>query len=654
MAAKCNPAQLDSSLHTRAFAFIRSSTLTPGRTSLVHCLHENGVFVVRKGEPCFEGDGLTPEEKQVSTWKLYFTDPAQWWDNRRSKKSPRQPDFKHKKLNHALWLGNRHKPDWVEAKLAKLDAGRFGPPEVISGSIHGDLALEVQMCTKLCEDGPTAQAVNELTRLVHKGCQVDNYLYYRVLKRCTAEKELTLGRRIHSLAVESGFEGHKFVATHLIGLYASLGRLEEAMQVFTKVSTPDAYNWATIIFAHARYGEPSQAIHLYRQMRQANVKPDNHVYLAVLKACASAGDLAAGKDIHAQVLASPKRPDIFVQSCLVDMYAKCGSLEDARKVFDMLPRKNVVTWNSMIAGYAQQGMGDEALCLYSSMQQEGITEPDSVTFLCLLQACAAEAALPLGRQLHEQIQKRGLQADVVLGTGLVDMYAKCGSMSDAQKVFDALHERNTEAWSALIAGYTRQGNSEAVFDLFHTMRQGGVKPNSVTFLSVLTVCSHVGLVDKGREYFGVMSTEYSIAPCIEHYICMLDLLGRAGLLEEALGMAKTMPFRPNAAVWRTLLGACRKWGNVEVGRRAFEFAMSLNEKDPSAYSLMSNIYASAEMWDEAKEMQARRLDLKAWKQPGQSWWADMGGVVHSFLVGDKKNSESDGVVSGLEHPAPQQ
>lgn len=324
------------------------------------------------------GSGTAPELLQDALWKHLFANSAQWWDNRRSKPSPRHPDFKHKKFKYALWVDNRHKPAWVNSHLSALDevGVKTTPPQSESVSTtsvvqshHEAFAIhdveEGRTCWKLCcEDGPIRDAVEALTLLVQRGYRtVPSNLFYRVVKRCVREKDLVLGRRVHALTVQCGYEGHSFLATHLIGMYASHGRLEDAMAVFTKVHTPDPYNWAAIIFAHARHGEAAQAteaIQLYRQMCESptgTVKPDDHIYAAVLKACAVAGDLVAGKEVHSHILLARRSPggapgpDRYVENALVDMYAKCGSLDDACRVFDGLANRDVVTWTAMVAGH---------------------------------------------------------------------------------------------------------------------------------------------------------------------------------------------------------------------------------------------------------------------------------------------------------------
>lgn len=346
----------------------------------------------------------------------------------RDKGAPMPPDLEHKEVEAPLLRNSWPKPALGDSQHATRDAAEMSvPPECrpTSGCVAaGETRLEVGMCRKLCEDidGRFSDAVRALVLLVQRGCHVPKDIYYRALRRCMELKDLVSGKLIHDLTVKSGYEGDAFLATHLMGLYASNGRLEEAMQVFIKVSRPTAYNWATIIFAHTRYGKAAQAIRLYRQMRHASaLHPDNRVYVAVLKACALAGDLATGKEIHTHILGSPRKSDTFVETGLLEMYAKCGSLEDARRVFDRLAERNVVTWNTMLAGYAQQGMGWGAISLYSRMQQEGLTSPDPVTFVCLLQACAGlgGVALQHGQHIHAEIARRGLQDDVVLGGSLV-------------------------------------------------------------------------------------------------------------------------------------------------------------------------------------------------------------------------------------------
>lgn len=698
---------------------------------------------------------------------------------------------------------------------------------------------------KLCEEKPLGDNVEVLLHhLIQRRSPVEYSVFAGAVKKCIAQKNLVLGSWVHALALECGIHSNAHLANQIICMYSSHGRLEEATEVFSNVPTPSRHMWASIILAHARHGQPRVAIGLYRQMRASTLYPHNRIFAAALQACASARDLAAGRKIHADFLISADKHNVVVGTCLVDMYSKCGSLEEARRVFDSLstkdivtwnamlsgyaqrglgeealslygimleqgvspvsrvtyvcllqacasirglyqgkqiheqiqasgmgadivlgnclvtmyakcgsledasrvfgnlPSKNVVTWTAMIAGYAEQGLGWKALTLYGNMQQEGTTIPNQVTFVCLLQACASARALDQGKQLHAQIQERGLEADVVVGTCLVDMYAKCsnlvdarrvfdrllikdvvtwtamiggyaqngfsqeamclykemllkgitsvpaatyicvlqacgrvaalekgkevhadiskigleitslsvanalidmycrcGSMVDACEVFNALGRTDVVTWSTLIAGYARLGDVNAVFDLLQKMREKGIEPDGITFLGILTACSHSGLVARGQRYFKMMIRTYGISPTIEHYTCMVDLLGRAGQVDKAMKMVKMMPFQPDAVVWSSVLGACRKWCNVAVGRAAFESAVRLDKVDAAAYVSMSNIYAAAKMEDDAKGVMALRAEAQALKKPGQSCWADSDGVVHRFVAGDREHPE---------------
>lgn len=576
-----------------------------------------------------------------------------------------------------------------------------------------------------------------LDLLVQQGSHVSTPLFYRVLQRCVSEKDVVHGRRVDALILQVGYESDAFLANHTICMYASHGMLEEATQVFRRVAVPDTYMWSSIILAHARHGRARQAIEFYKQMRDSTVKPDNHTFVAILKACAGAGDLAFGKQVHADLLSGSTVPDMFVRSSLVDMYAKCGSLEDARRVFDSMPTKSVVTWTSMIAGYAQHGLGEEALTLHASMQQEGIAVADDVTLSCLLKACASAGALQQGKQFHKKIQEKGYEANVVLGSCLVDMYAKCGSLPDAREVFDKLPARNVVTWNTLIAGYTENERGHEALSLhaqmqqegiivsdnvtlvcllkacgsvgalhhgrllheeikerqlegdvvigsclvdmyakcgrlkdarkvvdelatrnvvtwtallngyaqhsdarmaiqcFEEMQKQGVKPDSATFICLLVACSHAGLVNAGQGYFKMMVEDFGIAPNVAHYNCMVDLLGRAGQLDEAENILQTMPFENDTVGWTSLLTACNSYGDAERGRRCFDCLTTMEPENATPYVLLASTYAAAGLWRDAEEIESRRKFAGAKKRSAKAC-IEVKNIVHEFTVGEEK------------------
>lgn len=277
-------------------------------------------------------------------------------------------------------------------------------------------------------------------------------------------------------------------------------------------------------------------------------------------------------------------------NALIDMYAKCGSFEDAYRVFEHVPERGVVAWNAMLTGYIQHGHAEEAFNTFLAMEQEGV-EPDRISFLNILKAFGSLGFLEQGKKIHSHIQTSRFESDLFVNNTLIDMYGKCGSVDVAQQVFDQMKERDVISWNALMTGYAQNGHVHETFELFHKMQSEGQKLDHVTFVSVLSVCNHAGLVDEGRCYFYYLSKEHGIARTNEHYACMVDILGRAGCLEEAVQLVEKMPFQPSSVVWMTLLGGCRHFGNLELAKRAAETVFELEPQNAAAYVLLSNAYA---------------------------------------------------------------
>lgn len=513
-------------------------------------------------------------------------------------------------------------------------------------------------------------ALQMFARMQQEGVEPNHRSFVSALRACSSLEALVEGselgvvknrclgqvRAIHSQAMKFGVDLDAFVGTTMVNLYAKCGSLVDARHAFEKMAERNVASWTAIISAYAQMGDGNEALRLYSRMQQEGVVPDARAFVGALKACSSLAaleeesqigeilvkrhSLEQVRAIDSDIMKVQFESNLFVATMLVDVYVKCGSLMDARRVFENMPRRDVVSWTALILGYALMEDCAEALQLYARMKEEGIM-PNQRTFVAALKACGGVAGLEKGKEIHAQIWSAGVYAtNPHVTSSLIDMYSRCGSMGDAQRVFDGLPTRNIVTWSALIAGYSRLGESECVFQLFEMMRQAGVQPEEVTLLSVLTACSHAGMVDKGQSYFVAMSRDFSIVPAIEHYTCMIDMLGRAGRLEEAMTLASTMPVKPSGVVWRTLMSACRKWGNVDLGRRAFERAVKLNKFDAASYVMMQNIYATANMLEERKEIQDMRPETRSLKKPGQSCWTDTSGNVYSFYVGDRERPEN--------------
>jgi pentatricopeptide repeat protein len=300
----------------------------------------------------------------------------------------------------------------------------------------------------------------------------------------------------------------------------------------------------------------------------------------------------------------------MVGNALVDMYVKFNAMTKAQAAFDAISARNVVTWTTLIAGYAQYGYGEEALKCYELMQEQGIP-PNTFTFACILKACGSIGGDSKGRHIHAEIIHEKLpEKDVRVGTALVDLYAKCGSVTTAREVFDRLPLQDLVAWNSLMRGYAQIGENDVVFDLFNRMVKEGTKPDHVSFSIALNACCHSGLIGKGDEYFEMMKLSYGLVPTLDHYTCMIGLYGRAGQFDKCMALIDEMPFPGDFSMWSTLLGACQKWGNVKLARFAFEQAIQLDDKNALSYICMNNIYISAGMQEEANKIEAKRLEKR--------------------------------------------
>ncbi|XP_059070365.1 pentatricopeptide repeat-containing protein At3g12770-like [Cryptomeria japonica] len=438
-----------------------------------------------------------------------------------------------------------------------------------------------------------------------------------VLQACAHLGDLEQGKQIYDYIIQSGLKLDIFVENSLIAMYAKCGNSELASQLFEYMSKSDLVSWNAMIAGYAETGRASEALAIFNQMQQAGVAPDSITVVSLLQACAREGNLQKGKWIHYYIILNRFDSEIFVLNSLIDMYAKCGVVESARQVFDKMSKENLVTWNAMIAGYVHNGHAKEALMLFGQMKQRNI-EPDSVTMVSLLPACAHLGFLNKGKWFHDYIVQNGFEMNLPIGNSLIDMYAKCGSIVAARKLFDRMLQRDVVSWSAMICGYGMHGHVEDALELFHQMQQTGTKPNHITFVGVLSPCSHAGLLEEGWKYFDCMAQEYCITPSMEHYSCMVDLLGRCGNLVEAECFIKNMPFKPGPSVWGALLNACRIHGNIELGELAAECLFVLEPKNDTSYILLSNIYAAAGRWDDVDKLRTAMQGRGLKKRPACS------------------------------------
>ncbi|KAM1054548.1 hypothetical protein ACFX2I_001886 [Malus domestica] len=487
-------------------------------------------------------------------------------------------------------------------------------------------------------DAPRA-AFLAFKRIVRDGFSPDMFTVPAVMKSCVKFSGKGEGRQVHGVVVKMGFQCDVYVQNSLVHFYSVCGDCGSAVKVFDEMPERDVVSWTGLISGHVKSGLFDEAMSLFSRM---DVKPNVATFVSVLVACGRMGYLSVGKVIHGLIFKRSLGTDLVVGNAVLDMYVKCESLCDAKKFFDELPERDIVSWTSMISGLVQCKRARESLELFHDMQSLGI-EPDKIILASVLSACASLGALDYGRWVHEYIDRKGIQWDVHIGTSLIDMYAKSGCIQMALQTFDELHCGNVSTWNALLGGLAMHGHGHEALKKFEEMTRSGPRPNAVTFLAILTACCHAGLVDAGRRYFYQMiSQPYNLSPLLEHYGCMVDLLCRAGLLGEARELINTMPMQPDVLIWGALLSACKAVGDVELSQEILDALLKLKSQDSGAYVLLSNIYATNRRWGDVIRVRKLMKRKGIQKSPGSSV-IQVDGKAYEFVVGGTSHPRKDDI-----------
>lgn len=459
-------------------------------------------------------------------------------------------------------------------------------------------------------------------------------------------RALKEGEQVHGLILKSGFEPNEFVDNTLIHMYANCGQIGVARQVFDGMPERGIVAWNSMLSGYTKNGHWDEVVKLFRTMLELHIEFDDVTMISVLMACGRLADLEMGEFIGEYILSKGLRRNNTLTTSLIDMYAKCGRVDTARKLFNEMDKRDVVAWSAMISGYAQADRCKEALNLFHEMQKANV-DPNEVTMVSVLYSCAMLGAYETGKWVHFYIKKKKMKLTVTLGTQLIDFYAKCGYVNKSVEVFKEMPFKNVFTWTALIQGLANNGEGKMALDFFSLMLENDVKPNDVTFIGVLSACSHACLVDQGRNLFNSMRRDFDIEPRIEHYGCMVDILGRAGLLEEAYQFIDNMPITPNAVVWRTLLASCRAHKNVEMAENSLEHITRLEPAHSGDYILLSNTYALVGRVEDAIKVRSLMKEKEIKKTPGCSL-IELDGVVHEFFSEDGEHTHSKEIHNALE------
>ncbi|KAK9706727.1 hypothetical protein RND81_07G147900 [Saponaria officinalis] len=488
-------------------------------------------------------------------------------------------------------------------------------------------------------------ALELFCKMNNSGAYPNMFTLSSALKACAGLGLKDVGRQLHSILTKTDINSDPFVGVGLLDMYSKCGAMEDAELIFNSMSEKDSVAWNAMISGYSLNGNDKDALTKFREMFNNGIRFNKTTLAAILKSLSSLHDTEVGSQVHAVSVKSGLNSDDFVMNSLIDLYGKSGNINDTEKIFQESRIGDLASFTSMITAYSQHGQGEEALKLFRKMQSMELV-PDPYACSALLSACVSLSAYELGKQIHVHILKLGYTSDTFAGNSLVNMYSKCGSLDDADRLFCRLSEKGIVSWSAMIGGLAQHGRGKEALELFDWMLKDGIHPNHVTLVSVLYACSHAGLVDEAKCYFKTMENLYGIEPTLEHYACMIDILARSGKLREALKILNEMPYEPNGAIWGSLLGAAKTHKNVELGQRAAEMLFTLEPDKSSTHVILANLYASAGMWENVTETRRLMKENNVKKEPGMSW-IEVKDKVHTFIVSDKSHPRSKEIYAKL-------
>ncbi|XP_038714632.1 putative pentatricopeptide repeat-containing protein At5g52630 [Tripterygium wilfordii] len=489
-------------------------------------------------------------------------------------------------------------------------------------------------------------AIQVFNEMLEAGAYPTNYTFAVVLNASSSLQSIRLGKQFHANIIKYQLDNDTSVGNSLSSFYSKCKSLKSAVEAFKRIKEKNVISWSTVISACGENGDEAMGFRFFTEMLCEDIEPNEFSLTSVLSLCAVMLSLDVGAQIHSLSIKLGYESNLRVTNSVLYLYLKCGCITEARRLFDRMDSMSLVTWNTMIAGYAQtmdlandnllaHCRGKEALNTFLKLNRSG-RKPDLFTFSSILTVCSRLVALEQGEQIHAQTIKTGFLSDVVVGTSLINMYSRCGSIDKASKAFVEMSIRTLISWTSMITSYAQHGRSQQVLQLFEDMRLSGVRPNQITFVGVLAACSHAGMVDEGLNYFKLMQKEYKITPVMDHYACLIDMFVRSGRIEEAFDFVKQMNFEPNEFIWSLLITGCKTHGNKELGFFAAEQLLKLKPKDTETYAVLLNMYISAERWQDVSRVRKLMKEEKVGKLNDWSW-ISIKDKVYSFKTSDNSH-----------------
>ncbi|KAL0534184.1 hypothetical protein IC582_028468 [Cucumis melo] len=476
------------------------------------------------------------------------------------------------------------------------------------------------------------------------GVKLSQTVFCTILKLCSQQRELNFTKQLHCGVVKNGYEFAQNIRTALMVTYSKCSSVNEAFKLFSMADAAhNVVTWTAMIGGFVQNNNNERAVDLFCQMSREGVRPNHFTYTTVLAGRPSS---LLGQ-LHAQIIKADYEKVPSVATALLDAYVKMGNVVESARVFYSIPAKDIVAWSAMLTGLAQTRDSEKAMEVFIQLAKEG-AKPNEYTFSSVINACSSSAAtVEQGKQIHAIAVKSGKSNALCVSSALLTMYSKKGNIESAEKVFNRQEERDIVSWNSMITGYGQHGDAKKALEVFQIMQNQGLPLDDVTFIGVLTACTHAGLVEEGEKYFNIMIKDYHIDQTIDHYSCMVDLYSRAGMFDKAIDIINGMPFPANPTMWRTLLAACRVHRNLELGKLAAEKLVSLQPNDSVGYVLLSNIHAVAGNWEEKAHVRKLMDKRKIKKEAGCSW-IEIKNRIFSFLAGDVSHPFSDLVYAKLE------
>ncbi|KAH6824420.1 Pentatricopeptide repeat superfamily protein [Perilla frutescens var. hirtella] len=500
-----------------------------------------------------------------------------------------------------------------------------------------DLISYNTLIAAYAECGQPLPALKLFSGMRESGLGVDGFTFSSVITASC--DDVGLIQQLHCSALLGGFDGYASVSNALISGYGRNGFSREAERVFSHMGVvQDEVSWNSMIVIYAQRREGLKALQLYREMIHLERYVDLSSLASVLNAFTSIEDLLGGMQFHGHLIKIGFHRHRYVGSGLIDLYSKCaGHMLECRKVFEEMHDHDLVLWNTMISGYSlYDEFSEEAVSYFKQMQRAGHL-PDDCSFVCVISACSKLSSPSQGRQMHSLVIKSDIQTNrVSVNNALIAMYSKCGDLQGARRLFDRMPEHNNVSLNSMIAGYAQHGLGTESLLLFEQMLEKDFAPTNITFVSVLSACAYTGRVEDGQRYLCMMTEKFKMKPEVEHYACMVDLLGRAGKLDEAEKLVETMPYNPSIMVWGSLLSACTTHGNVELAEKAASQCLHLDPSNAAPYVMLSHVYAKARRWEEVARVKKHMLDKSMKRRPGCSW-IEVENKIHVFVAEDKSH-----------------